>query len=117
METTPDESRFGVIEIDARNKYLRGKPREGESGLYWYLGAILIGNEDEPQPTSVKRVIVNGLKGREYIYTHGGVSTRGRIFETRGRIYVIVFVGKNDEELTSPDAERFFNSFRLRRRK
>ena len=116
IETTPDDSRFGIIVINAKQKFLRSQPREGEYGLYWYLGANLVGNEDEAEPTSVKEISANGLKGKEYIYTYtrNGVSTRGRIFETSGRIYVIVFVGKDDNDLTSPDAERFLNSFRLR---
>ena len=117
IETTPEDSRFGIIVINARQKVLRSQPREGEYGLHWYLGAVLIGNEDEAEPTSVKEINVNGLKGKEYIYTRGGVSTRGRIFETGGKIYVVVFVGKDDNDLTSPDAERFLNSFRLRGRK
>jgi hypothetical protein len=116
IETTPEDSRFGVIVINARQKILRSQARDEKYGLYWYLGAVLIGNEDEAEPTSVKEIHVNGLKGKEYIYTRGGVSTRGRIFETGGKIYVVVFVGKDDADLTSSDAERFLNSFRLRGR-
>ena len=114
-ETTPEDARFGIVVINAGQKFLRSKPREGPYGLYWYLGAVLIGNEDEAEPTSVKEIDANELKGKEYIYTHGGVSTKGRIFETGGKIYVVVFVGRDDEDLTSPDAARFLNSFRLRR--
>ncbi|MDQ3803162.1 MAG: hypothetical protein M3416_04835 [Acidobacteriota bacterium] len=116
IETTPEDSRFGVVVINARQKFIRSQPREEPRGLYWYLGAILIGNEDEAEPTSVKGIDVNGLKGKEYVYTGGGVSTRGRIFETGGKIYVVVFVGKDDKDLTSSDAERFLNSFRVRGR-
>jgi len=114
IKTTPDDSRFGIIVINARQKFIRSQPRDK---LYWYLGAILIGNEDEAEPTSVKEINVNGLKGKEYIYTRGGVFTRGRIFEVGGKIYVVVFVGKDDNDLTSSDAERFLNSFRLRKRR
>ena len=117
IETSPEDSRFGIIVTNARQKILRAKPREGGYGLYWYLGAVLIGNEDEAEPTSVKEISVNGLKGKEYIYTRGGVYTRGRIFEVGGKIYVVVFVGKDDNDLTSSDAERFLNSFRLRKRR
>jgi len=113
IETTPEGSRFGIVVINARQKFIRGQPRDK---LYWYLGAILIGNEDEAEPTSVKEINAGGLKGREYIYTRGGVSTRGRIFEKGGNIYVVVFVGKDEADLTSSDAERFLNSFRLRGR-
>lgn len=112
IETTPENSRFGIVIINAKQKFIRSQPRDK---LYWYLGAVLIGNEDEAEPTSVKETNVNGLKGREYIYTHGGVSTRGRIFEIGGKIYVVVFVGKDDNDLNSSDAERFLNSFRLHR--
>ncbi len=113
IETTPEESRFGVVVINARRKLVRSQPRDK---LYWYLGALLIGNEDEAEPTRVREINVNGLKGREQIYTRGGVSTRGRIFEAGGKIYVAVFVGRDEADLTSPDAERFLNSFRLRGR-
>lgn len=116
-ETDPGESRFGVVVVNARQKYIRSQPREGRYGLYQYLGAMVIGNEDEPEPTSVKEIGVNGLRGKEFIYTRGGVATRGRMFETGGRIYVVVFVGKNEKDLASPDAERFLNSFRLLRGK
>jgi hypothetical protein len=113
IETTPEASPFGIIVINARQKFIRSQPRDK---LYWYLGAVLIGNEDEAEPINVKEINVNGLKGKEYIYTRGGVSTRGRIFEVGGKIYVVVFVGKDDNDLTSFDAERFLNSFRLRKR-
>jgi hypothetical protein len=80
IETAPEDSRFGVIVINSRERQFRAQPRNGEYGLFWYLGAFLIGNEDEATPTSEQAVSVNGLEGKEYIYTHGGVSTRGRIW-------------------------------------
>lgn len=117
IETIPGDSRFGVIVINANQKQLRSEAREGEYGLFRYLGGFLIGNEDESTPTSVQAIEVNGVKGKEYIYTYmrGGVSARGRIFETKGRIYVVVFAGQEDKDLTSADATRFLNSFRVRR--
>ena len=110
IETTPEDSRFGIIVINGRAKFLRWQPREE---FLSYL-RILIGDDDRPEPTSETVIHANGLKGKEYVYT-SGMSTRGRIFDTGSRIYILVFVGRvgrDDEDLTSPAAERFFNSFR-----
>jgi len=73
---------------------------------------------------SVKTVIkVNGLDGNEYTWakerkTFASGSTnelfkRGRIFDRGDKIYIIVFIGQNADELKSDAAERFLNSFRL----
>ena len=123
IETTPEDSRFLVIVINGRAKFLRSQPRDK---LIWYLSVMLIGDDDEPEPTSVAAITANGLTGKEYFYAKprqvspngstAEIFKRGRIFDTGREIYVLVFVGQNAKDLTSPDAERFFKSFRLRRR-
>lgn len=115
IETTPEDSRFGVIVINLRGRLLGSS--KGEDRLE-YLSAILIGDEDETQLMRVPRAVEhNGLTGKEYFYVKdAGLFTRGRIFVAGGKIYVIVFVGRNDKDLTSTDAERFLNSFRLHKR-
>ena len=121
IETTPGESRFGVMVISGRVKasFLRA---HGLGAYIQYLAWVFFADDDETQflrpPVDIKR---NGLTGREYFYIkesrHGwNLYTRGRIFDTRSKTYVIVFVGRNEKDLTSPDAERFLNSFRLRGR-
>jgi hypothetical protein len=120
IETVPEESRFGIVVVNrkARGKFLRSQ----NLGKYLeYLSWIFIGDDDETQlmrvPVEVK---FNGLTGMEHVYikedTRNNVTlyTRGRIFDTGNKTYVLVFVGKNVEDLTSPAAERFLNSFRLR---
>ena len=81
-------------------------------GLYFVIGG------DDATPTTEKVVRVNGLVGREYLYSNAiseDTYTRGRIFYAARRIYIIVFVGTSAEDLVSQDADRFLNSFRIRR--
>lgn len=123
IETNPEDARFGINVINGRLKSMRSQPR---AKLLWYLSAVLIGDEDNPDPDIQKRVNVNGLRGNEYFHIRehrrigngmtGEIHTRGRIFDLGDRIYVVTFTGRNAEDLTSPDAERFLNSFRLRKR-
>lgn len=119
FETNPEAARFGVAVVNGRLKHIRSSPR---SQLLWYLSAVLIGDEDNPNAKIEKRVSVNGLSGNEYFHIRenpngntGEIHTRGRIFDTGSRIYVITYIGQNNEDLTSPEAERFLNSFRLKK--
>jgi len=117
---TGGDVRFGLNVINGRPKDFRSQPR---AKLLWYLSAVLIGDEDNPDSKIQKRINVNGLKGNEYFHSRenriigngstGEIHTRGRIFDTGARIYVITFIGNDAEDLTSADAERFLNSFRL----
>ena len=120
IETTPEESRFGILAINkrVRTKLLRSQNlKEYLKFLSW----TFIGDDDFTEfmraPVVVKR---NGLTGMEYTYikedalNNVTLYTRGRIFDTGSKTYVLVFVGKSIKDLTSTDAERFLNSFRLR---
>ena len=112
--------RFGLNVINGRLKGFRSQP---QARLLWYLSAVLIGDEDNPDAKIQKRITVNGLKGNEYFHIRenriigngstGEIHTRGRIFDRGDRIYVITFIGSDAKDLTSGDAERFLNSFRL----
>jgi hypothetical protein len=119
IETVPEDSRFGIIVLNGRSRFLRSQKREKSLE---YLSWFLIADEDELQfmrpPVEAKQ---NGMIGKEYFYVkevtiNDPLFTRGRIFDTGNKIYVLVFIGRNTKDLTSPDAERFFNSFRLRQR-
>ena len=115
-ESPSGDARFGIISLNGRAKFLAAPKRSRTiEGLSW----LLIADEDELQfmrpATMIKR---NGLIGREYFYIkaktiNSPLFTRGRIFDTGDMIYVMVFIGRDQEDLTSADAERFFNSFRL----
>jgi hypothetical protein len=115
--------RFGLNVINGRLRDFRSQPR---AKLLWYLSAVLIGDEDNPDARIQKRINVNGLKGNEYFHIRenkifpngstGEIHTRGRIFDRGNRIYVVTFIGRDAKELTSADAERFLNSFRLLKR-
>ena len=117
---TDGSVRFGLNVIDGRQSDFRSQPR---AKLLLYLSAVLIGDEDNPDAKIQKPINVNGLEGNEYFHIRedrimgggstGEIHTRGRIFDTGDRIYVITFIGSDTKDLTSDDAERFLNSFRL----
>jgi hypothetical protein len=124
IETTPKDSRFGIIVVET--KQLRKIDRiMSRKELFEALSNSFLADDDELQfmkePFEVKH---NGLKGKEYLYvkentinsTDPTLFTRGRIFDTNDKIYVLIFVGKDNKDLSSSDAERFLNSFRLNRR-
>lgn len=126
IETEPEDCRFGIIIISGRTRagFLRSQPRDK---IFWYLSVMLIGDDDDPSPDIEKEVDAGVVKGKEYFYIRdeqifpngrtGSIHTRGRIFDTGQKLYVLVFVGQKTSDLTSPDAERFLNSFRLRGRR
>lgn len=115
IETTPEESRFGIIVINGRSKFLRSQKREKILEVFSWM---FLADDDELQfmraPVAVMR---NRLTGKEYFYVKETDTSylyiRGRIFDTASRIYVLVFVGRDANDLRSADAERFLNSFRL----
>ena len=114
LQGTPRRRQFGVVvqDVPRHERHLLEKRDFG--GLYFVIGG------DDATPTTEKTIHVNGLIGREYIYSNAiseDTYTRGRIFYAAGRIYIIVFVGTSAEDLTSADADRFLNSFRVRRRR
>jgi len=111
VETNPDEFRFGLTVL-MMPRSMKSRPP------LWYLGVMLIGDDDNPNPKVEKRVKRNGLKGTEYLFDiENHMHTRGRIFDTGRRIYVIIFVGRDLNDLTSVDADRFLNSFRSLKRR
>jgi len=103
IEGTPAESRFGIIVINhiAREMFLRSLKREK---YLQYLSWLFFADDDELQfmraPVAVKH---NGLTGKEYLYikesSYGDLYTRGRIFDTGNKTYVIVFVGQSIKTL------------------
>lgn len=123
IETTPKDSRFGIIVLETKSlrKILRSMSRDE---ALTSLSYTFLADDDETQylkaPIEIK---YNGLKGKEYFYVkesgypYGNkLFTRGRIFDVGSKIYVTIFVGQNAQDLTSPVAERFLNSFRSLRR-
>ncbi len=120
IETNSEESRFGIIVINERTRarFLRLQKREKYlEGLSW----LFFADDDETQFMKAPVAITHdGLAGKEYFYVKessygSNLFTRGRIFDTGNKTYVIVFVGQNAEDLRSPDAERFLNSFHIRK--
>jgi hypothetical protein len=119
-EASPGESRFRLLVINGRAQVLSSLPR---AELLAYLSVMTIGDDDDPEPTSEAAVKVHGLSGTEYYYAKESkvfehvrtneIFKRGRVFDTGSKIYIQVFEGRDAKDLKSPDAERFFSSFRL----
>ena len=117
-----EESKFRVLVINAKAKMFNSMSRDD---LLTYFSVMMIGDDDDPQPSSERVIKVNGLNGKEYVWANEGkvfadgrspeLFTRGRVFDRRDKIYVIVFRGESAGELKSQVAERFLNSFRLNR--
>jgi hypothetical protein len=112
LQRNPLARQYGVViwevPLAERAEYRRGN-----------LGStnFVIGGDDA-DPTAVKDVNVNGLKGKEYVFAKQiseDTYTRGRVFYARGRLYMLVFVATTAADLSSGDADRFLNSFRLRK--
>jgi len=111
LQGTPKKRQFGIVVQNVSQEDRRALERREFGGLYFVIGG------DDATPTSQKAVHVNGLAGREYVYAKEiseDTYTRGRIFYAAGRVYIIVFVGATAEDLSSQEADRFLNSFRLR---
>ena len=112
LQGTPKKRQFGVVVQNVPREERAAFVRKEFGGLYFVIGG------DDATATSQKIVRVNGLTGREYVYAKEiaeDTYTRGRIFYAQGRIYIIVFVGTSAEDLGSQEADRFLNSFRIRR--
>jgi len=76
---------------------------------------FLIGGDDN-EPTTIKKIVNHGHVGRELVYSQEirkGVFTRGRVFESNSRYFVLVFRARRSDDLFSSAANRFLNSFRL----
>jgi hypothetical protein len=114
-EGIPEDARFGIVVVKARPFVSQIKRDKAIDYLSW----ILLGDEDELQfMKPSKKIICNGLVGREYFYIkeptiNSPMFTRGRIFDTGQKIYILIFIGKDAQDLSSADADRFFNSFQL----
>jgi hypothetical protein len=118
------EGKFMILVVNAKAKIFDSLSRHA---LLTYLSVMLIGDDDDPQPSREVAIKVNGLNGKEYVWakqkkffengSSGEMFKRGRIFDRGDKIYVIVFVGQNAAELNSHITERFLNSFRLNPRK
>ena len=117
----PDEvGKFQILVVNAKAKILDSISRQN---LLTYLSVMLIGDDDDPWPTSQTIIKANGLTGKEYVWAkkakvfeYGStleIFRRGRIFDQGDKIYVLVFDGESAAELKSPLADRFLNSFRL----
>ena len=93
---------FLIVILTPSEEMRREHPNGNElGGLQFMIGG------DDAQPLNEKAIIVRGLKGKEFIYDR----SRGRILDAGERIFILAYVGRNAQDLTSPAATRFFNSF------
>lgn len=108
--------RYAVFEFDSIKAGLT--ELKNSNGWMDYLVLMVIGDDDRPQPlSSPKQVNVNGEVGFEYTFIDSGGSTkiysRGQIFDTGTKIYLLAFRGNSVDDVTSSSANRFFSSFKL----
>jgi hypothetical protein len=114
LQSRPAERQFGIVIMDVPRKE-RKKLQSGNSGGFTFM----IGGDDA-EPTSEKTIRSNNLVGKEYVFAKAirpDRYTRGRIFYVGGRIYFVIILSRSAEDLASPDADRFLNSFALRKKK
>lgn len=113
QQPAPNAREYAVLVADVPQKR-RPLSAADIDYLKWWIGG-----DDESKPTGVMDVDVNGLKGKEYIYAKV-ISldryTRGRIFDGGEKVYILIFKSSNPEDLSSGEATRFLNSFRLRKK-
>lgn len=112
LQRSPLARQYGIVVWDVP---LEDRPeyRKGNLGSTNFV----IGGDDA-DPTTVREVNVNGLRGKEYVFAEQiteDTYTRGRVFYARGRLYILVFVATTAADLASSDADRFLSSFRLRK--
>jgi hypothetical protein len=118
------DSKFRILVVNGQARILKSLSR---NNLLTYLSVMLIGDDDDPQPTSETLIKIDRLVGKEYVWAkeskvleYGSTNeifSRGRIFDEGDKIYIIVFRGQNAAELKSPSTEHFLSSFRLHKRK
>jgi hypothetical protein len=114
LQKDPKTRQFGLVVFEDAGESTAKERSEYGKGIFgsWYF---MIGGDDA-EPTSEKEISVNGLSGREYVFAKAiqlDTYTRGRIFYADGRLYFVIFVTSSAEDLLSPDADRFLNSFRI----
>lgn len=83
-----------------------------------YFALMALGDDDAPSYlSSPKDINSNGLSGKEYNYIDTDEPfkhfSRGRLIESTDRLFILVFNGKNEDDLTSSDASQFFDSFEI----
>jgi hypothetical protein len=118
------DSNFRILVVNGQAKTWKSWSR---NDLLTYLSIMLIGDDDDPQPTSETLIKIDRLVGKEYVWAKESkvlgngrtneIFSRGRIFDEGDKIYIIVFRGQNADELKSPTTERFLSSLRLHKRK
>jgi hypothetical protein len=82
------------------------------AGLEFTIGG------DDAEPASESNIVLNGLKGKEFIY-HFPNDVRlghrkGRIIDARTRIFVLIYATDSASGLEYSDAARFFSSFKVK---
>ena len=100
------------------NWSLRDKPFEARPAAIIYVRAAELGAVKASKGKLIrsKRITQGEMEGREFVieYSENNV-VRQRIFAGGKFVYLQSVWGKDEKAVQSPDAEKFFNSFMLRK--
>lgn len=110
----PSKSRDYAVIVFPRTKQIRALLEDDKDSLEWFIGG-----DDDSKPTSVLSVYVGGVEGKEYVYTKEVSSdtyTRGRVLDSGAKVYILIFKSSTPKDLSSDDATRFLDSFRLQKK-
>ncbi len=79
----------------------------------YYLAVLSIGIDNNPSEMTEKSINLNGIKGKEYLSQ--GKKRRGQFFLLGNDLFAVIFYGQNANDLQSPIANHFFDSFRIKK--
>ena len=101
---------FQIVILQLTEKARRSSANKLQ-GLEFLIGG------DEDKPTRDSGVKIDGLNARELLYSSSTSCRKGLIVDAGNRIYVLGLAVTACEGLNSSVAKRFFESFRITRRK
>ncbi len=101
---------FQVVVLDLSEKG-RSDAQGKLEGLEFLIGG------DDRKPTKERRVKIEGLPAKEVLFVSPSKCSKGLMIDAGDRIYVLGLVVDTCDGLDSAVSKRFFESFRLTRRK
>jgi hypothetical protein len=118
FQKDPKTRQFGIAVFDVSKDTTEKERAEYAKGNFGRFDFMIGG--DDAEATSESPVRAGGLIGREYFFKkeiQADTYTRGRIFYADARLYFVILRATTPDDLASPDAARFLDSFRIARRR